>query len=101
MTPERIEKAAQLDKLYAAMASGETLQVFKTDTAKWWDITVHDGGPNLHSELKWWRIKPKPRRFWIQTGSPSSVVYATDSESIKDRWINEEFPLIEAVEVLP
>jgi hypothetical protein len=98
MTPEQIEKAEWLSELYAAVAKGEEMQVWIEDTKEWRPAT---SGPTFHSRKDWWRIKPKPRRFWIQTGSPSSVVYATDSESIKDRWINEEFPLIETVEVLP
>jgi hypothetical protein len=97
MTLERKEKAAQLNKLYAAMANGKALQVFKTDTAKWWDLTDYDGGPNLHSELKWWRIKPEPRRMWqIENGG-----IKTDSETKAQEWRGLGYAVTEWMEVLP
>jgi hypothetical protein len=101
MTPERIEKAAQLNKLYAALASGEALQVFKTDTAQWWDITEREGGPNLHSALNWWRIKPNPQTFWIQRDSLGSVLHATNDALIADEWRKEGYRVTETLEVLP
>jgi hypothetical protein len=101
MTPEQKEKAAQLHNLYAAMASGETVQVFKTDTAKWWDLTDHDGGPNLNSELKWWRIKPKPLRVWLLTNEVGDIVDTTLHSERAAQWRIARNKVIETVQVMP
>lgn len=102
MTQEEItKKSAALGELYAAMGRGETLQVFKTDTAKWWDLTIHDSGPNLRSELKWWRIKSEPRRMWQKVNAAGREEDSTTDPIRVMLWRQAGFTVTEWVEVIP
>lgn len=62
MNPEKIrQQAAALAEIYAAVASGKTLQA--KSTHGWRDISG-EHGPGMSSSLHCWRIKPDPRRMW-------------------------------------
>jgi hypothetical protein len=99
MTPERIEKAKWLSELYAAVANGEELQVWKSDTDEWRDAT---SGPNLSTiEKGWWRIKPKPRRFWVLLNEDGEIVDTTRHQARANAWRIAKNYVIEVVGVLP
>jgi hypothetical protein len=99
MTPEQIEKAKWLSELYAAVANGEELECWHNDTEEW--STAHCG-PSLTSRTDWWRIKPKPRRFWIRLNK-GVPVESTDLEETAVFWRSTKSTsesVIETVEVL-
>jgi hypothetical protein len=98
MNQEQIKaKSAELAALYAAKANGKTLQCLLMLDPKEGCWIDHDNGsgPNLHSDLSRWRVKPEPRRIWVSgtawTGSP--VIAAALKEAGQE---TREF-----VEVLP
>jgi hypothetical protein len=97
MTQERIKTAKWLSELYAAVANGEELQVWDSDTEKWGDAKDSANGPNFTSTDKWWRIKPKPRKRWVIESSGLSSC----DPSFEAYWLAMGEKITEWVEVLP
>jgi hypothetical protein len=61
MTP--IEKAKWIAEFYKAVAEGKTVQ--ESFSGKWIDCATSGlVGPDMCSNLDFWRIKPEPRRKW-------------------------------------
>lgn len=98
MTTEMQKQAAWVSEIYAAVAKGGTLQVWHSDTEEWRDAS---NGPNLTCREDWWRIKPKPRTFWIRIQKDGEVIDVTQHQPRLDRWRKDGYTVIETMEVLP
>ena len=90
-------KSAELAALYTAKANGKTLQCLLMLDPKEGCWIDHDNGdgPDLHSDLSRWRVKPEPRRMWL-TG-----VGFTFNEDEADQWRIAGHKVTEWQEVLP
>jgi hypothetical protein len=65
MTPQ--EKAKWIAEFYNAVAAGKTVQ--ESFSGKWRDCAASGlVGPDMCSNLDFWRIKPEPRRMWTDCG---------------------------------
>jgi len=99
-------KSAELAALYTAKANGRTLQCLLMLDPKEGCWIDHDNGsgPNLHSDLSRWRVKPEPRRMWE---TPSASPFRTDSyartyhQEEADEWRVKGYKVTEWQEVLP
>ena len=107
MTPDEIKaKSAELAALYTAKANGKTLQCLLMLDPKEGCWIDHDNGsgPNLHSDLSRWRVKPEPRRMWE---APSAASFTnnhnarTHDQAEADEWRVKGYNLTEWLEVLP
>jgi hypothetical protein len=100
MTQDEIKaKSAALAELYTAKANGKTLQCLLMLAPKEGCWIDHDNGsgPNLHSDLSRWRVKPEPRRMWEVTNTMSR----TDLPDVAKKWKACGYPVTEWMEVLP
>jgi len=94
MAIELQEKAKWVSEIYAAVANGDTLQIWHSDTEEWRDAT---NGPNLTCREDWWRIKPKPRRMWTANATTAKTDNAAEAET----WKEQGHTVTEWMEVLP
>jgi hypothetical protein len=91
-------KSAELAALYTAKANGKTLQCLLMLDPKEGCWIDHDNGsgPDLHSDLSKWRVKPEPRKRWTaETG------LATENENHAAEWKRQGLNVAEWQEVLP
>jgi hypothetical protein len=109
MNQEEIQaKAAELAALYTAVANGKTLQCLLMLDPKEGCWIDHDNGsgPNLHSDLSKWRVKPEPRRMWetfslMETKDVGiAPCRATHTEAEADEWRVKGYKVTEWLEVL-
>ena len=91
MTP--IEKAKWLVEFYGAVAAGKTVQ--ESFSGKWRDCATSGlVGPDMCSNLDFWRIKPEPRRKWEING------HETYEEKKAAEWKARGFTVTEWLEVV-
>ena len=98
MTPEKIrQQAAALAEIYAAVASGKTLQA--KSTHGWRDISG-EHGPGMSSSLHCYRIKPDPRTVWLADPSGSDLVHVATTPEQADELRKKHFVVTEWKEVV-
>jgi hypothetical protein len=103
MTPDKIkDQSAELAALYTAKANGKTLQCLLMLDPKEGCWIDHDNGsgPNLHSDLSKWRVKPEPRKCWLAPCGAITCGRTFDkSEAVK--WKQQGMEVTEWLEVMP
>ena len=100
MTTEIQEKAQWLSDIYASVAKGETLQVWRIDEHQWADASL-SGGPNMGSMERRWRIKPQPRQMWKKINEAGDAENTTTDPIRVMLWRQAGHTVIEWMEVLP
>lgn len=82
------ERAKELLPIILAFVNGEKIQYQSTADGKWYDITVFVGGAGNY------RIKPKPRDFWINAedipdwaSAFGRRLYITTCAQSHDKWV--------------
>ena len=101
MNQEEIKaKAAELAAFYTSVAAGKQLQFHYGETFPIWVDCKPMDTPRLSSDLRYYRVKPEPRRKWEanEKGPVSAITY--DQEEA-DEWRVKGYKVTEWVEVLP
>lgn len=80
------DEARHLASVLSAWADGEVVQLLVDEGAKWVDLTVKY--PVFTDSPKHYRIKPKPREFWVNLDSRVAMLAEDGWEpSGRDKWL--------------